>query len=540
MDGIGLSGSRFGNAVACARTPNMRALAMDGAFTSLLAHGTAVGLPSDADIGNSEVGHNALGAGRIFDQGAKLVQKAIDDGSVFSGATWTDMIAQVRSAESTLHFLGLLSDGNVHSHEQHLYAMMRRAKRDGVKKVRVHVLLDGRDVSEKSAEVYVDRLQKVMSELRSGDFDVRIASGGGRMKVTMDRYEADWDMVQAGWHCHVHGEGRQFADINAVLQEFRKDAMLTDQYFPAFVIAEAGRPVGPISDHDAVILFNFRGDRAIEISRAFTDDHLTAFDRGRRPKVMFAGMMEYDGDLHIPSKYLVSPPAIADTLGEHLAKNGLRQFACSETQKFGHVTFFWNGNRSGLFDKKTEEYVEIPSDRVEFDRKPWMKAYEICETTIDRMTRQTFDYGRINFPNGDMVGHTGNFEAAVVAVETVDLMLRRLRIAAAASDTILMVTADHGNADEMFDAKAKDFPDWENLPLNARPKPKTAHTINPVPLYIFDPRGQTFSLKSGSLTTASPESGTERRTLAHVANTVLDLMGMPQREDFLPSLLVRP
>ena len=513
MDGIGISDNRFGNAVACARTPNMKALQRDGAYTTILAHGTAVGLPSDADIGNSEVGHNALGSGRIFDQGAKLVQNAIKDESLFAGKIWK----------------GLLSDGNVHSHEQHLYAMLSRAKLEGVKKVRLHILFDGRDVGEKSAEIYADRLSEVMAKLRSQDFDIKVASGGGRMKITMDRYEADWSMVQAGWNCHVHGEGKQHSSLDAVLKEFRADATLTDQYFPPFVIAEAGKPVGPINDSDAVVFFNFRGDRAIEISRAFTDDSLTAFDRGRRPKVFFAGMMQYDGDLKIPTNYLVSPPSIDGTMGEHLANLGIKQFACSETQKYGHVTFFWNGNRSGYFDRKTEEYVEIPSDNIEFDLKPWMKAYEICETTIDRMIRGTFECGRINFANGDMVGHTGNFEAAVVAVETVDLMLRRLRTAAVASDTILVVTADHGNADEMFDAKAKDYPNWEDLPFSSRPKPKTAHTVNPVPLYIFDPRGLKFSLKSD----------TERRTLSNVANTVLDLMGLPQREEYLPSLIVR-
>ena len=242
-------------------------------------------------------------------------------------------------------------------------------------------------------------------------------------------------------------------------------------------------------------------------------------------------MMQYDGDLLIPENYLVSPPAISDTLGQFLAKSGVRQFACSETQKFGHVTYFWNGNRSGYFDKKTEEYLEIKSDAgITFDHKPWMKAYEITEETMKRMKSHSFDFGRINFPNGDMVGHTGNYEAALVAVETVDLMLGRLIEAAKVSNTILIVTADHGNADEMFDAKAKDFPNWKDLSLNERPTPKTAHTVNPVPFAIFDPsRALPWTL----------DPSIQQGTLGNVANTVLTLLGLPTRDIYLPSLIIK-
>ena len=531
MDGVGASENTFGNAVANALTPNLRWLTTNATYRTLRAHGTSVGLPSDNDIGNSEVGHNALGAGRIFDQGAKLVQESIDAGNIFRGECWTQLIAQVKKEKSTLHFIGLLSDGNVHSHENHLYAMLREAKKNAVKKVRVHVLFDGRDVGEKSAETYVERLDSVISSLRSADFDIEVASGGGRMQITMDRYNADWDMVERGWKAHVLGEApNKFPNLKTALSTFREDKTLTDQYIPAFVVTKDERPIGTIQDHDAVVFFNFRGDRAIELSLAFTDPKFDKFDRQRVPNVFYAGMMEYDGDLHIPPKYLVSPPAIADTLGEYLVKLGMRQFACSETQKFGHVTYFWNGNRSGYFDKNLEEYVEVLSDKITFDLKPWMKAYEITEETIKRMQLGSFDFGRINFANGDMVGHTGNYEAAVIAVETVDLMLGRLIQAARATGTILIVTADHGNADEMFDAKSKDYPDWQKLPHERWPAPKTAHTINPVPFAIFDPTRKTPWKLNDTL---------DKGSLGNLANTVLTLLDLPTRDIYLPSLVLK-
>lgn len=528
MDGIGLRNSQFGNAVALARTPTLRRLLQMPLSTTLKAHGTAVGLPSEDDIGNSEVGHNALGAGRIFAQGAKLVNIAMADGSVFRGETWRQAVAQVKSGDHTLHFLGLLSDGNVHSHERHLFAMLRQAKADGIRRVRIHCLLDGRDVGETTAEIYIERLRQVMDELRDNQFDVQVASGGGRMNITMDRYNADWDMVRRGWDTHVHGKGPTFPSIEEAIATFRLDSKLTDQNLPAFVIAKDKQPVGLIKDGDAVIFFNFRGDRAIEISRAFTESEFDFFDRGRVPKVFYAGMMEYDGDLHIPSHFLVAPPAIDHPLTEYLLKFGVRQFACSETQKFGHVTYFWNGNRSGLFDPSREDYVEIPSDPAsEFAAKPAMKAAAIADVTIAKMVAGTFDFGRINFANGDMVGHTGDLAAAISAVETVDTQLARLMTAADASGTILVITADHGNADEMFDGKEADYPRWQE-PGSKRPKSKTSHTLAPVPLVIY-----------GSGTEAWQLTDLTQRTLANVANTIIALLGLPANPEYMPSLITK-
>ena len=529
MDGVGARDGRFGNAVRLAWTPAMHWLKQHGLYTTLRAHGTAVGQPSDDDIGNSEVGHNALGAGRVFDQGAKLVNTAMASGRMFEGDTWKEILRAVNTHGGTLHFLGLLSDGNFHSHEAHLHQMLTRAKQGGVKRVRVHVLFDGRDVGEKSAEVYVERLEALMEQLRAADFDVAAASGGGRMWITMDRYGADWGMVERGWRVHVLGEGRPFPSLTAALQEFRKDATLTDQFLPEFVIADShGEAVGPIHDGDGVICFNFRGDRAIEITRAFCDADLPYFDRQRQPKVFYAGMMEYDGDLKIPQRYLVSPPEIDHTLSEYLIERKLRQFACSETQKFGHVTYFWNGNRSGYIDASWEEYLDIPSDEgISFEQRPWMKACEITEAAIARMRAGRFDVGRINFANGDMVGHTGDLEASVVAVSTIDLMLRKLIYAAEQTNTVLLVTADHGNCEEMFDVPQNGHDNWEALDVQL--PPKTAHTLSPVPFYFYDPAGVTrYRLRQGTMF-----------TLANIASTVIDLLDLEPCDLYQPSSLQR-
>ena len=341
MDGVGHKEGNYGNAVQIAQTPQLNWLKNNALYRTLFAHGTHVGLPSDSDLGNSEVGHNALGAGRIFDQGAKLVQNAIDSGSLYEGATWKKAISNLTETnDSVLHFIGLLSDGNVHAHEEHLYSMMRQAKIEGVSKVSVHIIFDGRDVSAKSAEKYISHLESVLNELNDSSFQAQIASGGGRMYLTMDRYEADWAMVKRGWDVYVNGVADlEFESIDEAMKHLREVDGRIDQMLPSFIIKKGAKPVSTISDGDSVIFFNFRGDRSIEISRAFEERDLDAFDRGRFPDVFYAGMMEYDGDLHIPQNYLVAPPEIDDTLGEYLVSKGLRQFACSETQKFGHVTF---------------------------------------------------------------------------------------------------------------------------------------------------------------------------------------------------------
>lgn len=442
MDGYGVCERAEGNAVYHAYTPCLDNLFAKYPNTLLKAHGTAVGLPSDSDMGNSEVGHNAIGSGQVYSQGAKLVNEAISSGKMFEGKTWRDLISNVKSNDSTLHFIGLFSDGNVHSHIDHLKGMIEQAKKEGIKKVRIHILLDGRDVGETSALEYVNPFEKYLGELKSADFDVKIASGGGRMKVTMDRYEANWRVVETGWKTHVLGEGKQFSSAREAIETYRQELNVIDQDLPAFVIAENGNPVGKISDNDSVIFFNFRGDRAIEISRAFDEADFDKFDRKMHPKVIYAGMLEYDGDLHIPNRYLVAPPEIKNTMGEYLVNAGVSQLAISETQKYGHVTYFWNGNRSGKFSDELETYIEVPSDVIPFEERPWMKAAEITDRMIKELKTGKYRFARVNYANGDMVGHTGNFQAARVAVESVDLSLRRLLPVIDELGGVAIITAD--------------------------------------------------------------------------------------------------
>ncbi len=485
MDGVGFGKYKEGDAVLNAVTGNLDKFYATCPWTKLKAHGTAVGLPSDADMGNSEVGHNAMGCGRVFDQGAKLVASSISSGKMFEGDTWKKLVANTKEHNSTLHFIGLLSDGNVHSHIDNLKAMIVEAKKEGVKKVRVHALLDGRDVGEMSALDYFDPFADFLKDLSAdGTFDARIASGGGRMVITMDRYNANWDMVRKGWETHVLGEGRYFASSHEAIETLRAETGAIDQDLPPFVIAENGKPVGTIEDGDSVILFNFRGDRAIEISRAFQEKDLREFDRKRFPDVEYAGMMEYDGDLHIPSQYLVSPPAIDRTMAEYLCASGIKQFSISETQKFGHVTYFFNGNKSGKFDDKLEEYVEIPSDIVPFEERPWMKCADITDRVIQEIESGKWDLIKLNYPNGDMVGHTGVYEAVVCSMEAMDLQLGRLKHAIEKSGGVMVITADHGNADDMYE-HAKDGS--VKMKESGEPKPKTSHSLNPVPCIVFDP-----------------------------------------------------
>ena len=528
MDGIGCGASNEGDAVWLARTPTLDRLADMSLTTRLKAHGKAVGLPSDDDMGNSEVGHNAFGAGRVFDQGAKRVNQAIESGEIFEGAEWERLVRRVQESGEPMHFIGLLSDGNVHSNIQHLFAMLRRCDEEGVRKARVHILLDGRDVPETSALEYVDALEKVLHEIDAKEGrDYRIASGGGRMYMTMDRYNADWSMVERGWNHHVRGEGRGFSSATEAIETIREENPgMIDQDLLGFVIVDSqGNPVGPIRDGASVVLFNFRGDRAIELTRAFTEPGLTEFDRGPIPDVDFAGMMEYDGDLKLPRHYLVQPPEIDRTMGEYLARNRLRQFACSETQKFGHVTYFWNGNRTGMFDPAYEEYFEVPSDRVPFEQRPWMKAAEITDATIVALKREGLRHARINYANGDMVGHTGHREAAVIAVEAVDLCLARLIPVIEKLDGALIVTADHGNCDEMFevDKKTGAFSKDEK----GRLRKKTSHTLNPVPCYVYVPGNTTLRL----------DDGLREPGIANVAATALQLLGYERPEGYEPSIL---
>ncbi|HUF98626.1 MAG TPA: 2,3-bisphosphoglycerate-independent phosphoglycerate mutase [Ilumatobacter sp.] len=520
-DGVGIAPEGPANAVTEAATPQLDALATGELSTQLAAHGPAVGLPSADDMGNSEVGHNALGAGRVFAQGAKLVNHAIETGAIFETPVWNELIAHGRTG--TLHLIGLHSDGNVHSHTAHLYAMLRAAADAGVTSAAVHILLDGRDVPARSALTYIAATEAVLADINAGNpaRNFRIASGGGRMRVTMDRYGADWDMVARGYHTHTHGAGRSFASATEAVTTLYAEADAAglstgDQYLGEFVVVDAdAQPVGLMHDGDAVVLFNFRGDRSIEISRAYEEPDFAEFDRGVAPKVVFAGMLQYDGDALVPKHYLVNPPSIDRTISEFLCAEGVRTFAISETQKFGHVTYFWNGNRSGYINEAFETYVQIESDRVEFDQTPAMKVREITAETIALLRTGEYRFGRLNFPSGDMVGHTGNLAATIEAMAVIDECMRELVEVIRELDGVLVYTADHGNADEMF------------TEANGVRSPKTSHTLNPVPFAIFDPNydGEYHMAEA-------PGAG-----LGNVAATLLNLLGFEPPDDYLPSLI---
>jgi len=528
LDGVGINEREDGNAYSMARTPLLDELTKNSMFRTLKAHGKAVGLPSDDDMGNSEVGHNALGAGRIFAQGAKLVSTALDQGAIFTTSTWKSLLVKPVDQKKALHFIGLLSDGNVHSHINHLFKMIDKAAEEGVENCFIHILLDGRDVPETSCPIYIEQLENHLKPHKDKGLNFKIASGGGRMVTTMDRYEADWDIVKRGWDAHVLGKGRSFSTAIEAIETFRKeDKGIADQYLPSFTITENNKPVGAVQDGDSVVFFNFRGDRAIEITKAFENKEFNKFDRERHPDVFYAGMMEYDGDLKIPQNYLVIPPAIDETMSEYLVKSGVTQYAISETQKFGHVTYFWNGNKSGKFNDDMETYKEIPSDKLEFNERPWMKAAEITDEVIKAIANKSHDFIRLNLANGDMVGHTGDLDASIIAAETLDLCLKRLIEVIDETDSIALITADHGNLDEMFEIDKKTGEIKRNKDTGL-PKPKTSHTLNPVPAIIYDPAYK----NEYQLDEDQKDAG-----LGNVAATLMNLLGFYPPEDYMPSII---
>ena len=524
MDGVGIGKNIDSDCVAQANTPHLDWLKKVSAYTEIKAHGKAVGLPEDSDMGNSEVGHNAIGCGRVFAQGASLIDDAISSREIFKGKVWNKLLDNVLEKKTTLHFIGLLSDGKVHSNINHLEAMLSEAKERGVNKVRIHALTDGRDVPPVSALEYVERLECFLSDLNRDGTDFCIASGGGRMTITMDRYDADWPMIETGWKTHVHGEGRLFSSMKEAIETFRIESPgILDQDLPPFVIKQNERAVGPILDGDSVILFNYRGDRALELTKAFESDEFTEFDRGLRPDVIYAGMMQYDGDLGVPENFLVSPPAIDKTMSEYLSNAGIRQFAISETQKYGHVTYFFNGNNSSKFS--TETWKEIPSDNCPFEEKPRMKADLITDEAIKAIDSGLYDFIRINFPNGDMVGHTGVMSAVIKSVEAVDDNIGRLIKTLRDVGGVLVCSADHGNADDMvqLDKKMNELlRDKEGNLLM-----KTAHSLNPVPVYVYD-TSETANVRIANV---------DNPGISSLAATCIVMLGFEVPENYTPSLV---
>ena len=539
MDGVGIfKGSKEGypgNAYEAANPATLHKLIdQEKISTRLQAHGTAVGMPSDADQGNSEVGHNAMGAGRVFAQGASLVANAIASKSIYEGEGWKKIIGNALSNKTPIHFIGLLSDGNVHSNIAHLISIIGECDEKGVEEVYVHGLLDGRDVPPLSALRYFGELEDYLWTLRRQAEDSGkkrryfLASGGGRMVTTMDRYEADWSIVERGYNAHVLGEGAKFKNALEAIRALRIESRQDDQYLPPFVVSapeDENKPLAPINDGASVVFFNFRGDRALEISRALTEENFKGFKRKRFPKIVYAGMMEYDGDTHMPPVYLVSPPQIDRTVSEYLAKNKISQFAISETQKFGHVTYFWNGNNSSKFDPETEEWQEIESDKVPFDQAPRMKAIEIADALIKAIESGKYKFLRCNLANGDMVGHTGSMPAATEAVKAVDEAVAKIWAATVKAGGTLVLTADHGNCEQMIACNKKTGA--PEMGAGGQFKPLTSHTLNPVPFVISGPDTERYELAETS----------NKPGLGNIAATLLKLLGFEKPEGYFDSLI---
>ena len=485
LDGVGLAPDGPGNAVSKARTSFLGKAAREYPHIALDASGEAVGLVP-GQMGNSEVGHNTMGAGRAIKQGIARINEAFETGKVYKSEAWEEAIRRTanrgdvdKSASMwynesmeprTLHFAGIFSDGGVHSHISHLEQMIERAYREGVRRIRVHAIFDGRDVGPQSEPKYIQRFEEFVKRFPSAD--IKIASGGGRMTTVADRYENDWRVVARGWDMMVNGEADYyFKTAEEAIQILRRiNPEVQDQDLPAFVIVDDNdNPVGKVEKGDVMIYFDFRADRAIEIAQAFTYWDFPYFNRGdyKPDDVYFVGMTEYNSDTHVPEHRLVQPVEIKETLNQFLGERGISDLAVSETVKFGHVTYYFNGNSYGK--AQGEEFIEIESDTEPFETRPWMKTAEITDQVLANLDKYKFI--RLNYPGGDMVGHTADMEATIVAMEAIDLSLARIAAKVDELGGCLVIVADHGNAEELVDENGNK---------------KTAHTINKVPMIIYD------------------------------------------------------
>ena len=509
LDGVGLAPDAPGNAVSRARTPFLGNAVKNCLHVALNASGEAVGL-LPGQMGNSEVGHNTMGSGRAIKQGIAHIEEAFATGVVFESEAWKGVITRItsedraevqRGQEATLHFAGIFSDGGVHSHISHLEQMVSKAYEQGIRRMRVHAIFDGRDVPPQAEPKYIRRFEEFVKQFE--DADIRIASGGGRMVCVADRYENDWSVVARGWDMMVNGEADYFFKSagEAITTLRRINPEVQDQYLPAFVIIDDNeQPVGRIEAGDALIYFDFRADRAIEIAQAFTYWDFPYFNRGNYTPddVYFVGMTEYNSDTHVPEHRLVEPIRISETLSQFLSKHEVSQMAISETVKFGHITYYFNGNS---YDKALgEEFTQIDSYTEPFETRPWMRSAEITDTVLDNLEKYRFV--RVNYPGGDMVGHTADMEATIVAMEAIDLSLQRLADKVDELGGCLVVVADHGNAEELLDSEGR---------------PKTAHTTNKVPCIIYD---KTWNKSRYQL------AGVANPGLANIAATVATLLGL--------------
>ncbi|MCL2335967.1 MAG: 2,3-bisphosphoglycerate-independent phosphoglycerate mutase [Firmicutes bacterium] len=485
LDGFGLSDNLVGNAVKPAHKPNLDQLMSRYPMLKIRASGTAVGLTAD-QAGNSEVGHYIMGVGQIVKQALPIVDEAFATGKIFAGKTWRDAIRNVLEHQAKLHFIGCFSDGRVHADINHLFKMIARADREGVQTIRIHAILDGRDVSPRTEPKYINLTEAFLQSFNERGRDYHIASGGGRQFTTMDRYWSDPKMLKRALSAHVYGMARPFHSALEALETFRREELeLDDQWTPIFIIAgDDKQPIGKMAEHDTVINYNFRADRAIQFSELMTlpNDQFPYFDRGKLPKVYYAGMVEYDQTLHLPGNTLVEHVEVKGTLAELEVRNGRKRYVISETVKFGHVTFYFNGNKDDKFNERLEEYVEVPNKTGEPWQFPWMRSDDITDKVIEQIKAGDFQSILINYPNGDMVGHESHMDASIIAVEALDLALGRLMTAIDEAGGVLVVTADHGNIEEEYYLDEKGQP----IIKDGQILRKTSHTTNPVPFIIYD------------------------------------------------------
>ena len=491
LDGWGYGKQDHTDAIFQAKLPTMDFLLANYAHTQLLTHGPHVGLPSEKDLGGSEVGHLTMGAGQVLEQGPTYIKRLIESGEFFKGETFQKVLQNCKEHRTPLHLIGLLSDGNIHSHIDHYIAIIQEAFRYEIPQLYLHALLDGRDVAIQSALEYVDQIEKLFHELKTQrpTIDYAFASAGGREVITMDR-DQNWSKIEAGWNIHVRGQCEHtFESMQEAILYFRSQSpQLVDQAIPGFVLTREGNAIAPIADNHSVIFMNFRADRAIQFTRAMVESHFSAFDRTPYPNVYYASMTLYDEDNHVPENYLVGTTKVENPFGKRILERGMKQFRLTESQKMPHVTFFFNGGYREPLDASKENYCLIKSDEVDsFDQAPAMKATEIATKAIELIQAKEYHYGLINFANADMVGHSGNLTATITAVEAVDHNLKRVLEAVKANSGVAVITADHGNADQMLVPSKSNHDALE---------PDTKHSLNPVPFIIYDPLfSNQYSLK---------------------------------------------
>ena len=522
LDGWGVGAADETNAVNRANLPVISRLIRGCPYTQLWTHGKYVGLPNEKDMGGSEVGHMTMGAGMVMEQGPTLIQNLLQSGEFFENPVLSRIIQNCVEHDTPLHLLGLLSNGNIHSHVDHTEAIIRHAFQSGIRRCYLHALLDGRDAGVQSALDFTEPFEKLFSELKGQrpGIDYAFASGGGREVITMDR-DNNWKKIETGWRIHVQGQSEnQFPSIRDAIEYFRKqNPEIIDQDIPGFVIIRNGEAVSRIEDQHALIFTNFRGDRATQFSRAFLADEFPYFERYRCPEVLFAGMTQYDQDNQIPPDYLVGTPVVEEPFGKRILELGLKQFRLSETQKFAHVTFFYNGGYREPLDPLKENYHFIASDKIpSFAERPAMKASGISKKAVEFINSGEYQYGLINFANADMVGHTGDFQATVRAVEAVDSALDNIVRAIDAVNGLLVITADHGNADEMLISNQNG-----TLEISAK------HSLNPVPFLIYD------HLYNGDYR-LKPFGQEYNNNLSNIAATNFLLLGQAVPDDLAPSL----